>query len=72
MLYALGVLSEVDRRYLEALAGRIAAAEEALAGLVVDRDEAIRIALDGDGKPTELARLFGLSRERIYQINRGR
>lgn len=62
------MLSDTDRTYLEGLATRIAEAEEAVAKLIADRDEAIRLALEGDGKPTELGRIFGLSRERVYQI----
>lgn len=53
---------------LEQLAADIEAANETLAKLVTKRDNAIRTELSKGRGPTELARIFGLTRGRIHQI----
>jgi hypothetical protein len=63
-----GMLERRDRDYLETLSDRITELTAQLDELTTTRDDAIRLALDGTAGPTELARIFGLTRARIYQI----
>lgn len=53
---------------LKELAEKVADAGRQLDDLTRMRDEAIREALRAGTGPTELARIFGLSRGRIHQI----
>jgi len=62
------MLTDRDRDYLTELAATRSAHADQLAATDELRDNAIRDALDHGSKPTELGRIFGLSRERIYQI----
>lgn len=62
------MLKTEDRAFLERLAESIKAADRVSAQLLADRDAAIRLAIESGGQPTEVGRIFGLSRERIRQI----
>lgn len=58
------MISDTDRAYLESLANQIKEATK----LTQTRDDAIRLALESGATGPELAKIFGLRRERIYQI----
>ena len=53
-------------------AARAAALHTAYSEALQDRDEAIRAALAAGVGPTEIARVTGLPRSRIYQIRNAR
>lgn len=57
---------------LEQLAKKIATKSDELAKLIEQRDDAIRAGLQAGRGPTELARIFGLTRGRIHQIRDNR
>ncbi|WP_157509577.1 hypothetical protein [Leifsonia sp. Root4] len=65
----------IDEDDAETLAIHVALIEQRTAEVaeaVKGRDEQIRGMLAKGAKPTELGRLAGMSRERIYQIKDGR
>jgi hypothetical protein len=66
------MLSDKDTRYLTQLTRAVTDAETQLQTAKDVRDEAIRLALESGGGPTELAKITGLTRERIYQIKERR
>lgn len=65
-------ISARDRAYVERRAAELAEAREAYEAQLADRDDVIRLALEAGMGPTELARLFGITRARVHQIRDGR
>lgn len=73
MVYALRMtISEYDAETLDLHRQNVAAKEAALEQAKADRDEFVRGLLTKGAKPTETARIAGLSRERVYQIKERR
>ena len=71
-MYALPMIDEADAETLSDHVALIEQRTAELAEAVKDRDDQIRAMLAKGAKPTELGRLAGMSRERIYQIKDGR
>lgn len=68
MVYALLMINEYDAETLELHKANVAEKEQALEKAKAGRDDHVRALLAKGAGPTELGRLSGLSRERIYQI----
>jgi hypothetical protein len=62
------MLNDADTHYLAGLVKDARTAHDAADAAEHDRDEAIRACFELGAGATELARLTGLSRARIYQI----
>jgi DNA-binding phage protein len=71
-MYALHMISDYDAETLALHTANVAEKTEALEEAKNSRDQFVRELLGKDARPTELARLAGLSRERIYQIKDSR
>lgn len=72
MLYAWRMITPQDAATLAVHTGDVADAADALEVAKSRRDAFVRKLLRGGAGPTEVGRLAGLSRERIYQIRDGR
>lgn len=69
VLYDRRMISEYNTETLQLHSENVANKQAALAKATQDRDEVIRAVLErGDGLPTEVGRITGLTRGRIYQI----
>jgi hypothetical protein len=66
------MLNEKDTKFIKNLATEVAALTAKLEEAKERRDEGVRVALDSGGGATELSRLTGLTRGRIYQIKEHR
>lgn len=72
MLYTNFMLNDKNTQFIKDLAGRVTELEAQLSAAKDVRDEGVRLALERGGGATELSRLTGLSRARIYQIKERR
>ena len=66
--YTRTMLSDENARIVTEYAKKVTDLTEKLSKATADRDGVIRDALLVEAKPTELSRLTGISRMRIYQI----
>ena len=62
------MLSDENAKIVTEYAKKVTILTEKLSKATAERDGIIRDALLGDAMPTELSRLTGISRMRIYQI----
>lgn len=72
MVYASRMISDYDAETLALHTANVADKTQALETAKTDRDEFVRELLRKGARPTEIGRLAGLSRERIYQIKDSR
>ncbi|MCU1418746.1 MAG: hypothetical protein JWP32_2920 [Schumannella sp.] len=72
VVYALLMISDYDAETLDLHRANVAEKTEALEQAKAGRDDHVRALLAKGVGPTELGRLTGLSRERIYQIKENR
>ena len=66
--YTRTMLSDENAKIVTEYAKKVTDLTEKLSKATADRDGVIRDALLVEAKPTELSRLTGISRMRIYQI----
>lgn len=66
------MISDYDAETMTMHATNVAEKTDALERAKTGRDDFVRKLLEKGARPTEIGRLAGLSRERIYQIKDGR
>ena len=62
------MISDIDRKYLADLHAATQKQTAALNKITAERNDAIRLALESGAQPTEIARIFEVTRARIHQI----
>lgn len=72
MMYALRMIDSYDTETLDLHRQNVEQKEAALEAAKTERDEFVRALLAKGAMPTEIGRVAGLSRERVYQIKQRR